>query len=114
METDDGPGIMYKEIKGRLLKFTETTTERHLRVKAEWQGLEKGSLNALQFEAEWERITAEMEKIGLGLSKLDKYLEYLVKVGTKMGETIRLDKRPRPGPDGTEVYSDVRHGKKLT
>jgi len=104
METDDGPGIMYKEVQARLMKFTATPAERHLRCKHEYATLDKGNLNALQFEAEWERVTAEMEKIGLGVAPLDKYYDYLVKVGHRMGEVIRLDRRPRLNKDNSETF----------
>ena len=50
-----------------------------------------------------------MEKIGSGLPKLDKYLEYLVRVGTKMGETIRLERRPRPNTDPTDQEIELSH-----
>ena len=96
IESDDGPGIMYREIKTRLMRFVETATERQLRVRGEWNNLHKAQqTTGLQFEAEWERITAEMREVGLELSQLDLYLSYLMKVGASMGEIIRLDRRPR-------------------
>ena len=55
------------------MKFTETPTERNLRVKSAWHAPEKGRMSALQLEAEWEWITTEIHKIGLGLPKIDKF-----------------------------------------
>ena len=53
-------------------------------------------MTALQFEAEWERIHAELQEVGLGKSKLEKFLAYITKVGSPANETIRMDRRPRP------------------
>ena len=100
METDEGPALIYLEVKGRHMKFLETSTERQLRVRGEWNMLTKGRRNALQFEAEWEQVTHEMEDVGLGLSSLEKFLSYLVKVGSEYSQAIRMDRRPRPDGAG--------------
>ncbi|HIE69250.1 MAG TPA: hypothetical protein EYP98_03325, partial [Planctomycetes bacterium] len=48
----------------RLMRFIETPTEKQLRVKDEWQALAKSrGMNALQFEAEWEGVTAELTEV---------------------------------------------------
>ena len=52
-------------------------------------------MNALQFEAEWERIHADLEEVGLGKNKLEKFLNYITKIGPPLSDTIRLDRRPR-------------------
>ena len=59
-------------------------------------------MTALQFEAEWEAIHAELEEVGLGKAPLEKFVSYLIKMGGTMAETIRMDRRPRPdGAGGT-------------
>ena len=40
LETIAGPGIVYRQIKNRLFRFLETSTERQLRVANEWTNLE--------------------------------------------------------------------------
>ena len=40
-DTDDGPGEVYQAIKDRLFRFLETSTEKQLRVRSEWNGLSK-------------------------------------------------------------------------
>ena len=50
----------YKEIKKRLHRFTETAMERQLRLRKEWDGLQKTQgMSGLQFEAKWEALLAE-------------------------------------------------------
>jgi hypothetical protein len=66
----EDPDSVYQEIKRRLLRFKETTTERELRVQAEWDGLIKTkNVAALQFEASWEAQHRELERVGLGLNE---------------------------------------------
>ena len=65
METDDGPGQMYEEIKKRLMKFLEAPTERQLHVKTAWNELTKtNDMTALQFEAAWEKASADLDDEG--------------------------------------------------
>ena len=52
----------------------------------------KGKLTALQFEAEWERIHAELEEVGLGLDAKNKALSYIIKIGPE-ADRIRMDRR---------------------
>ena len=54
----------------------------------------------MQLEAEWEQVHADLEEVGLGISPLEKFLAYIVKVGPAHSETIRLDRRPRPDWSG--------------
>ena len=44
----------------------------------------------MQFEAVWEKALAELEKVGLGKTKLEKYLGYLEKVGAQLSEKVEL------------------------
>ena len=81
-DTDEGPGEIYRAVKARLMRFLETSTEKQLRVRSEWHNLTKTrGMNSLQFEAEWEQVHADLEEVGLGLSPLEKFLAYIVKVG---------------------------------
>ena len=59
----------------------------------------KGKMTALQFGAEWERQTAELEEVGLALDAERKALDYIIKVGAD-GEKIRMDRRERPDGRG--------------
>ena len=59
-------------------------------------------MNAFQFEAIWEELTAELAEVSSGSAPIEKYLDYLEKVGLHMNEVIRLDRRARPdGAGGT-------------
>ena len=100
LDSPEGPGDVYKEVKARHFRFIETATEKQLRVSSEWHNLAKGKNNALQFEAEWERIHAELEEVGLGKNKLEKFLQYITKVGPALSEMIRTDMRPRSDGSG--------------
>ena len=60
-------------------------------------------MTALQFEAEWEQIHADLDEISLGVNKTEKFLAYIVKVGPPISETIRMDRRPRPDETGGSV-----------
>ena len=99
--TDEGPGEIYRAVKKRLFRFLETSTEKQLRVRGAWTNLEKTrGMTALQFEAEWEQVHADLEEVGLEINPLEKFLGYIVKVGTPVSETIRMDRRPRPDGSG--------------
>ena len=53
-------------------------------------------MSAIQFEAEWEQVHADMEEVGQGVNAREKFLAYIVKIGGKVAEAIRMDRRPRP------------------
>ena len=72
------------------------------------------NMTAWQFEAEWEQIHADLEEVGLGINKLEKFLAYIVKVGPPISETIRMDRRPRPDGAGVSVPGCRRRGKNAT
>ena len=98
----DDPRAVYVEIKQRLLKFKETQLERQMRVKREFDELHKTkNVNALQFEAMWEKALSELEKVGLGKTSLEKYLGYLEKVGPTTGAAVRSNREMRD--DGAGV-----------
>ena len=100
LDTPGGPQKIYDEVKRRHYRFLETSTERQLRVRGEWNALEKTKgMSCWQFEAEWERIHSELEEVGLGVGSREKMLAYICKVGP-VSETIRLDRRPMTIVDG--------------
>ena len=102
MESD--PEDVYEEIKGRLLQFKESTMERQMRVKKEWESLYKDQHStASQFEAKWEKQLADLAEAGLAKSANDLLIDYLVKIGSKLSEEVRRDRRPRP--DGAGGYT---------
>ena len=103
LDTVKGPGEIYRAIKERLFRFLETMTEKRLRARREWESLVKTrQMTALQFEAEWEKVHADLEECGLGLKATEKFLSYITKVGPPYSESIRMDRRPRP--DGAGGY----------
>ena len=99
-----GPGTeaeSFNLVKARLMKLTQTAAEKQLKAKNEWDQLEKTKwMTALQFEAEWESRAASLEEAGLGKNATGYFLDYIVKVGTAMGENIRMDRRQRPDKSG--------------
>ena len=57
-------GRVYRQIRQRLFKFLETPLERQLRIDGEWSQFHKTKgMTALQFEAEWERLHAELVEV---------------------------------------------------
>ena len=60
------PQAVYEKIRGRLLMFSETEGERQIRVRQEWEELEKLKTESLlDFEARWEKAHRNMAKAGL-------------------------------------------------
>ena len=105
LEEEGGHAEAYKTIKARFFKFLETGVERQLRVRNEWMTLSKGkNMNAIQFEAAWERAHANMVEVGLPVSATEKFIAYIQKVGPYYAERVRLDRRSRTdGAGGTTV-----------
>ena len=101
--TEEGYSAIYDAVKERLFKFLETETEKQLRVKGEWEAFTKTrTMSALQFEAEWERLQSDLNDVGLGLSKLDQKIQYILKIGP-IADQVRMDRRPRPNSVGEMV-----------
>ena len=72
----------YQEVKKRLLKFAETSEEKQMRVRASYKHLVKTkNMTALQFEAAWEECHADLLEAGLPLTEVEKYLDYVEKMG---------------------------------
>ena len=74
---DSDPDGCYFTIKTRLMKFVESTLEKRTRLNKEWAALRKGKSTALEFEAAWEELLAEMETVNLGKGPDDLYIQYL-------------------------------------
>ena len=71
--------------------------------QSEWEGFTKTKgMSALQFEAEWERLQSDLDEVGLGLSSLDKKIQYILKIGP-VADQVRMDRRPRPNSVGEMV-----------
>ena len=68
LDTEEGPGEVYRTIKARLFRFLETSTEKQFRIRNEWQTLSKiRGMTAPQLEGEWEQVQADLEEVGLGI-----------------------------------------------
>eukprot|EP00969_Alexandrium_andersonii_P029644 1294122-Alexandrium_andersonii.AAC.1 len=61
------------------MKFTETPTEKQMRVLAEYETLRKGDKTEHQFEALFEEATTELKLVGLGKNDRELSLTYLQK-----------------------------------
>ena len=64
-DVESDPGKVFEIIKAKLLRFSESTMEKQMRVLSEWENLAKGKMSALAFEPMWERALAELETVGL-------------------------------------------------
>ncbi|CAE7299989.1 unnamed protein product, partial [Symbiodinium necroappetens] len=98
------PGKVYQEIKLKHLMFSESQEERELRVLEAWDQLSKGRLTAHQWETVWEERLSEREAVGLGMTARESLLQYLKKVGPKLSNEIRRDKRYRSDGSGGTVF----------
>ena len=103
---DDGmketnPQQLYKEIKDELMQFAETAVEKQVRIRNQWRSFSKTKyMTALEFSTKFIKFSTQLEEVGLGLSKAEKYMCYIEKVGADMAELIRLDKCQRPDRSG--------------
>jgi hypothetical protein len=81
------PGRVYEIVKSRLMQFCQTPTEKAARLRKEWRELFKTRhKTAQQFEAEFIKTHREMDEVGLGRGTCDKFLKYVEKVGSTLGE----------------------------
>ena len=104
LKVKQDPKFVYFELKERLMKFLETPVERAMRARTEYDKLTKTKgMKALQFEAKWEACLSELAAVGLPRSTYDKYLDYFDKIGVQLGESVRIDRRPRPDGAGGMV-----------
>ena len=89
--------------------FQITLVERQLRAKAAYDNLYLGyGMTARQFEAIWEKTTAEMETVGLGKSELEKHLHYLKAIGPKNCEKVVSQKEELPDGAGSFVFRTAK------
>ena len=108
------PDEVYRSLKDRLLEFRESLLDKQQRINAEWRTLARGKMSALEFQASFESVVAEMELAGMGKSDRDLLLGYLALIppGHRADEVLK-DRRPyhRPGvePDtrGVETWREA-------
>ena len=73
-------------------------------------------MNAIQFEAAWEKVRANMVEVGLPVQSTEKFIAYTQKVGPYYAERVRLDRRSRlDGAGGTtgripETWEECHEG----
>ena len=99
-EVETEPGKVFDIIKAKLLRFSETTMEKQMRVLSEWENLSKGKVSALAFEPQWEQALAELESVGLARTDRELTLNYLTKI-CDLGRMATAD----------SLVAVLRHGK---
>ena len=83
------------------MQFSETAVEKQVRISTQWEAFSKTrGMTALEFSTKFIKFSTQLEEVGLGLSKAEKYMCYIEKVGADMAELIRLDKCQRPDRSG--------------
>lgn len=83
-DTEEGYRKAYETIKKRLFEFFETGVEKQLRVQEGWSAFTKTrNMNAIQFEAAWERVHAHMVEVGFHVAESEKLIASTQKVGAK-------------------------------
>ena len=93
MNEEHAPKV-YQNINSRILMFTETPGERQIRVRAEWEELEKPKqYSCLDFEARWEKCHRNMRKAGLIRTPEEDFVDYVTKIREQYNMIIRHDKR---------------------
>ena len=94
------PDRVYRQIRERLLRFTETQADKQIRIKGEWAELTKHKNDScLDFEAKWEKLRRERKKAGLIRTAAEDLIDYHGKVGDAYSKLIRLDRRFWQDPD---------------
>ena len=96
------PEAVYNTIKGKLLRFRRSYEKKQTLALAEWNGLNKGTLSAIEFEGKWERPIRKLVKFGLERSQQDLMLAYYGKIHKQTAREIKKDRRTYANPDGTE------------
>ena len=99
-DVESDPGNVFEIIKAKLLRFSESTMEKQMRVLSEWENLAKGKVSALAFEPVWERALAELETVGLARGETELTLTYLSKIGPSLAADVQRDMRPWPDGSG--------------
>ena len=86
-------------MKDRLLEFKEGLLEKQPRLNGDWRTLTRGKMTALEFQATFENIAAEMELAGMGKPDRDLLLGYLALIPPGHRGEVLKDRRlyQRPG-----------------
>ena len=106
------PAAVYQMIKAKHLLFTETPDEKEIRVNKEFNGLMKGKMLGHQFEPVFDAAIANLEEVGLGKSKRELYLAYVEKIGPKLAQVVRRDRRlweDETRLRGPETWEEAHH-----
>ena len=80
--------------------FKRTYEEKQTVALAEWNGLTKGSLSALEFETRSERTIRKLVKFGLERSQQELMLAYYGRINKQTAREIKKDCRTYANPDG--------------
>ena len=98
------PEMIYKEIKARLLQFTANPQELYMIAKRNYDKLSmtKG-MDAMSFEAAWEKVLADMTEVGNKPSAKTMYVDYLAKIGPQRSHEVRTDRRMYPDGIGGQT-----------
>ena len=106
------PAAVYQMIKSKHLLFTETPDEKEIRVNREFNALMKGKMMGHQFEPAFDAVIANLEEVGLGKSRRELYLAYVEKIGPKLAQVVRRDRRlwkEESHLRGPEIWEEAHH-----
>jgi len=106
------PAKVYQLIKAKHLLFTESADEKELRASKAFNACTKGKLLGHQFEPLFEAAVADLEEVGLGKSQRELCLAYVDKIGPKLAQVVRRDKRLWEQDDrlrGPETWEEAHH-----
>ncbi|CAK0835569.1 unnamed protein product [Prorocentrum cordatum] len=107
------PDEVYQSLKERLMEFKEGLLEKQQRLNAEWRTLSRGKMSALEFQATFENIVAEMELAGMGKSDRDLLLSYLALIPPSHRAEVLKDRRvyqrsgAQPEVRGVETWREA-------
>ncbi|CAK0832647.1 unnamed protein product [Prorocentrum cordatum] len=107
------PDEVYQSLKERLMEFKEGLLEKQQRLNAEWRTLSRGKMSALEFQATFENIAAEMELAGMGKSDRDLLLGYLALIPPAHRAEVLKDRRvyqrsgAQPEVRGAETWREA-------
>ncbi|CAK0840013.1 unnamed protein product, partial [Prorocentrum cordatum] len=107
------PDEVYQSLKERLMEFKEGLLEKQQRLNAEWRTLSRGRMSALEFQATFENIVAEMELAGMGKSDRDLLLGYLALIPPAHRAEVLKDRRvyqrsgAQPEVRGVETWREA-------
>ena len=74
-EDTENPKQIYERIMARFLEYREELTVKQTRLDDEWAAhTPKGNMSAHQFYPVFEKMCFELDEVGLGKSKREKFL----------------------------------------